>query len=148
MEIHTSTILIVNNIEETLASLVPTLPTHSTRIIRNEDKPEFLMAQANLAIKEAYIASNTLKYILLCGDTFRNEAQNALLKVLEEPPKNVVFIILTTSKSAILPTILSRMPHKYLKQVLVRTECSLDVATLDLKTTYQFLKENQKNYKA
>lgn len=35
-------------------------------------------------------------------------AQNALLKVLEEPPGNIMFILTTTSKSALLETILSR----------------------------------------
>lgn len=144
MEINSSTILIVNDIEETLASITPTFPLHSVRVIKNEEKEEFLMAQANAAIKEAYIASNSVKYIILCGTTFRHEAQNSLLKVLEEPPKNVVFVLITTSKSAILPTILSRMPHKYLKQPLARVECELDIMNLDLKATYQFLKENQK----
>ncbi len=148
MEINSSTILIVNDIEETLTSVVASLPLHSTRVIKNEEKSEFLMAQANAAIKEAYIASNSVKYILLCGDTFRHEAQNSLLKVLEEPPKNVIFILITTSKSAILPTILSRMPHKYLKQVLSRVDCNLDILNLDLKQTYIFLKQNQKISKA
>ena len=35
-------------------------------------------------------------------------AQNALLKILEEPPKYVVFILTTNSKSALLSTVLSR----------------------------------------
>jgi len=36
------------------------------------------------------------------------EAFNAFLKTLEEPPEHVVFILATTEKSKILPTILSR----------------------------------------
>ncbi len=36
------------------------------------------------------------------------EAFNALLKTLEEPPKNVVFILATTEPHKILPTIISR----------------------------------------
>ena len=36
------------------------------------------------------------------------EAQNALLKVLEEPPANTIIIILTASLDSILPTVLSR----------------------------------------
>jgi DNA polymerase-3 subunit delta' len=141
---HTSQILIVDDIAQTLESLVPTLPLHSARIIKNEEKEEFLMAQTNAAIKEAYIASNTPKYILLCGTTFRHEAQNALLKVLEEPPSNVIFILITTSKSAILPTILSRMPHKYQKGHKNAYECPIDASHLDLKEVYLFLKEHQK----
>ncbi|RXJ60113.1 DNA polymerase III subunit delta' [Candidatus Marinarcus aquaticus] len=142
--IHTSTILIINDIDATLQTLKQTLPPHFTRIIRNEEKDEFLIAQANATIKEAYIASNETKYIILCGSSFRKEAQNSLLKVLEEPPKNIVFIIITTSKSTLLPTIISRMPLKYLKKHSVVEPSNIDIAKLDLKEAYAFLKQNQK----
>jgi DNA polymerase-3 subunit delta' len=145
-DITTSSILVVNDITTTTSELVKVLPLHSTRIIRNEQSinDEFQIAQSNLTIKEAYIASNATKYILLCGATFRKEAQNALLKVLEEPPLNIVFILVTTSKSSLLPTIISRLPLKYLKTKMITPSCELDIATLDLKQVYLFLKENQK----
>lgn len=139
-----SSILIVNDIEVTLTELLPNYPIHSTRIIKNEEKEEFLLIQANQAIKEAYIASSEKKYIFLCGSTFRKEAQNSLLKILEEPPKNVVFIIITNSKSSLLPTIYSRLPYKYLKKSVLRNESILDINKLDLKDIYNFLKDNQK----
>ena len=139
-----STILIVNDIEATLAELLPNYPIHSTRIIKNEEKEEFLLIQATQAIKEAYIATSEKKYIFLCGSTFRKEAQNSLLKILEEPPKNVVFIIITNSKSSLLPTIYSRLPYKYLKKSILKNESILDINKLDLKDIYNFLKENQK----
>ncbi len=144
IKIDSSIILIVNSVEDTISYLISTLPTHSTRVIKNEEKDEFLIAQANAAIKEAYIASNNKKYIILCGTTFRSEAQNSLLKVLEEPPKNIVFIILTTTKSTILPTIFSRLPHKYLKKSTISIASNLDILRLDLKDIYNFLKDNQK----
>jgi DNA polymerase III subunit delta' len=139
-----SCILIVNDIELTLNELISKYPLHSTRIIKNEEKDEFQITQANLAIKEAYIASNDIKYIFLCGATFRKEAQNSLLKVLEEPPRNVVFIIITNSKTSMLPTIYSRLPYKYLKKSLLKNESLLNINKLDLKDIYNFLKENQK----
>ena len=139
-----SSILIVNDIEVTLTELLPNYPIHSTRIVKNEEKEEFLLIQANQAIKEAYIASSEKKYIFLCGSTFRKEAQNSLLKILEEPPKNVVFIIITNSKSSLLPTIYSRLPYKYLKKSVLRNESILDINKLDLKDIYNFLKDNQK----
>ena len=139
-----STILIVNDIEATLAELLPNYPIHSTRIIKNEEKEEFLLIQATQAIKEAYIATSEKKYIFLCGSTFRKEAQNSLLKILEEPPKNVVFIIITNSKSSLLPTIYSRLPYKYLKKSILKNESILDINKLDLKDIYNFLKDNQK----
>jgi len=36
------------------------------------------------------------------------QAMNAFLKTLEEPPKHIVFVLATTEKNKILPTILSR----------------------------------------
>lgn len=143
-KIENSCILIVNDIEECLSSLLPSYSKHSIRIIKNEEKDEFLLAQATSALKEAYISSNDAKYIFLCGKTFRNEAQNSLLKVLEEPPSNIVFIIVTTSKSSILPTIFSRIPHKYLKVNSVKEESDIDIKNIDLKDIYNYLRENQR----
>jgi DNA polymerase-3 subunit delta' len=142
----TSTILIVNDTQESTTELLNTLPTHDTRVVHNEEdgKNDFLIAHAKLAIKESYIAANRTKYIILSGDTFTIEAQNALLKVLEEPPTNIIFILVTTSKNSILPTIFSRMPHKYLKTKKVIAECHLDINRMDLKEVYDFLKENQR----
>ncbi len=143
-KIENSYILIVSDIDEALNSLIPFYSKHNLKVIRNEEKDEFLLAQANAAIKEAYIASNEKKYIVLCGKSFRNEAQNSLLKALEEPPSNIVFIIITNSKSSILPTIFSRMPHKFFKSKTAKIEIDLDINNLDLKEIYSFLKENQR----
>lgn len=142
--IENSSILIVNNIEETLNLMLPKYPLHSVRVIKNDEKEEFLIAQANETIKEAFIATSEKKYLFLCGSTFRKEAQNALLKTLEEPPKNIVFILITNSKTSLLPTIYSRLPYKYLKKSEQKIESSLDLNRLDLKDIYTFLQENQK----
>ncbi|MFW2515353.1 DNA polymerase III subunit delta' [Aliarcobacter butzleri] len=142
--IENSSILIVNNIEETLNLILPKYPLHSVRVIKSEEKEEFLIAQANETIKEAFIATSEKKYLFLCGSTFRKEAQNALLKILEEPPRNIVFILITNSKTSLLPTIYSRLPYKYLKKSEQKIESSLDLNRLDLKDIYTFLQENQK----
>ena len=142
--IENSSILIVNNIEETLNLMLPKYPLHSVRVIKNDEKEEFLIAQANETIKEAFIATSEKKYLFLCGSTFRKEAQNALLKILEEPPRNIVFILITNSKTSLLPTIYSRLPYKYLKKSEQKIEPSLDLNRLDLKDIYTFLQENQK----
>jgi DNA polymerase III gamma/tau subunit len=42
------------------------------------------------------------------AELLTNEAQNALLKVLEEPPRNTQIILCSTSIDTFLPTILSR----------------------------------------
>lgn len=134
----------VNSVDEALNSLLPNYPIHNIRVIKNEEKDEFQIAQANMTIKEAYIASNETKYIFLCGATFRVEAQNSLLKILEEPPRNVVFIIIVSSKNSLLPTIYSRLPYKNLKKTVKKESLNLNLKKLDLKDVYIFLKDNQK----
>lgn len=47
-------------------------------------------------------------YIMNEGEKMTVQAQNALLKTLEEPPEYAVILILTTNVEALLPTILSR----------------------------------------
>ena len=48
-------------------------------------------------------------YVLRGIQNMAEVSQNALLKVLEEPPENVLFILTATSASALLPTIRSRV---------------------------------------
>lgn len=47
--------------------------------------------------------------LLFEADALNESAANALLKVLEEPPRNTHFLLSTARKSALLPTILSRL---------------------------------------
>ncbi|WP_407400910.1 DNA polymerase III [Treponema sp.] len=43
------------------------------------------------------------------ADRMLDGSKNALLKILEEPPRDTMFILTTTQKGAMLPTILSRL---------------------------------------
>ena len=142
--VKNSSIFIVNSIEDSLNKFLALYPAHQTRVIKNEEKDEFQIEQANKTLKEAYIASNETKYLFLCGATFRVEAQNALLKILEEPPKNIVFILLVSSKNSLLPTIYSRLPYKNLKKVVEKDNIELNIKKLDLKDIYTFIKNSQK----
>lgn len=53
--------------------------------------------------------ANAKVYILKNGQNMNEQAQNALLKILEEPPHYVYLIILTSQKSKMLETVLSRV---------------------------------------
>ena len=53
-------------------------------------------------------SGNYKVYIIDEVHMLSNQAFNAFLKSLEEPPKHVVFILATTEKNKIIPTILSR----------------------------------------
>ena len=62
-------------------------------------------------VSEVYVkpySSGKKIYIIDDAQTMTDQAQNALLKILEEPPEYIVFILLTTSAAACLPTVRSR----------------------------------------
>lgn len=50
-----------------------------------------------------------LRHLVLIASTVTVEAQNALLKILEEPPRGVVFHCIFPPGSALLPTVRSRL---------------------------------------
>lgn len=61
--------------------------------------------------EDVYMQPNEAEYkVYILGNCqcMSDNAQNALLKVLEEPPKYALFILTTTTKSAMLETVLSR----------------------------------------
>ena len=59
--------------------------------------------------QKAYIADKDKRVIVIAAEKFNVYAQNALLKLIEEPPKNIDFLIVTKSKHSLLDTILSRV---------------------------------------
>ena len=58
-------------------------------------------------------------YIIDEAHMLSTQAFNAFLKTLEEPPKHVIFILATTEKSKILPTVLSRCQIYDFKRISV-----------------------------
>lgn len=61
---------------------------------------------------EAYLASNEADckvFVLEEADLFNVQSQNALLKIIEEPPKGVKFILSASSGLSLLPTVRSRV---------------------------------------
>ena len=61
---------------------------------------------------EAYLAPNEADskvFILEDADEYNVQSQNALLKIIEEPPKGVKFVMTASSVGAILPTVRSRV---------------------------------------
>ena len=86
---------------------------HPDIIFINHEKPgtisvEDIRKQINgdVAIKP-YSGPKKI-YIMSEGEKMTIQAQNALLKTLEEPPEYAVILILTTNVDSLLPTILSR----------------------------------------
>ena len=80
-------------------------------IFVSHDKPntigvEDIRTQINNDIGIKPYSSPRKVYIMSEGEKMTVQAQNALLKTLEEPPEYAVILILTTNVEALLPTIL------------------------------------------
>lgn len=65
----------------------------------------FLWQKPNASPRRTLIIDN--------ADLLTTEAQNALLKITEEPPASSLLILVTSDPDAILPTITSRLPQLY-----------------------------------
>lgn len=75
-------------------------------------------------------------YIMNEGEKMTVQAQNALLKTLEEPPEYAVILILTTQVEALLPTIISRcvvLNMKPVSDALVKKYLMEELAVPDYK---------------
>ena len=102
----------------------------------------FKIEHAKLVVNEAYISSAEVKYIILAALEFTAVAQNSLLKLLEEPPVNIEFIIISPTKSNLLQTVRSRLPILKMSASHANIALSLNLARIDYAQVFQFLKEN------
>jgi len=108
------------------------------------EKETFSVVDAKLVIEKAYMASEDITIIILAAKTFSPLVQNKLLKVIEEPPKNKEFILLTESKSTVLDTIKSRLPIFVLSEVKEEKELGLDLKLLSLESVYAFTQTHKR----
>ncbi len=89
--------------------------------VMNQTHPDVLTVSTNTSIGVdtiRQVVEKTGKYsyeggyqviIILNAEKMTVQGQNALLKTLEEPYENTVFLLLATDKTLLLPTILSRV---------------------------------------
>ena len=132
-------IIITDDLDLELDNLKNTLDFYK---VFKTDK-DFLLENAKELIREAHIAENKLKHLIICANNFTVIAQNALLKLLEEPLKNVEFIILSTNKAALLQTIRSRiivLKHMHNKK---RAYLDINFKNLKLNMLYNFVQDNK-----
>lgn len=82
-----------------------------TRISALDGKKFLSVSQIRELRADAFVKAHQATHrVFIIEDAHRmnEQAQNALLKVLEEPPQSVVFILLVPSKTMLLDTIISR----------------------------------------
>ena len=83
------------------------------RLLDDEGKPkrEIYVEQARAVVADAVILPNEAEkkvYIIRDAGRMNPDAQNALLKILEEPPRFAAFILVTDAEGALLETVRSR----------------------------------------
>lgn len=94
---------------------------------------------------EKPIVSNKKVYLINNAENMNKEAQNCLLKTLEEPPEFVTILLVTNNENNILVTIKSRCTK------LMFTEENVQELTDDEKNRYEVLEEvfgNIENYQS
>lgn len=76
-----------------------------------DGKKKISVSQIREVKSKTFIKPHTSKrkvFIIDSAQTMNPESQNALLKVLEEPESDAIFILITESKLALLETVISR----------------------------------------
>ncbi len=68
-------------------------------------------------VAEKPIISNKKVYIINNADTMTKEAQNCLLKTLEEPPEYITIILICSNENNLLSTIKSRCTRMYYEPI-------------------------------
>ncbi|WP_149717635.1 DNA polymerase III subunit delta' [Campylobacter concisus] len=129
-------IVVTSDFESLKAKLESEFGINNLRFFISDD---FLLENTKEVIAEAYIAEKDEKILVINANSFRTEAQNALLKIIEEPPRNIKFIIVTQSKNLLLPTVRSRMliENNLIKKPKVTLD--LNLKTLSLKELTSFI---------
>lgn len=77
--------------------------------------------------------SKTKAVVIEAYEGITTEAQNSLLKILEEPPANTIIIIITPNKELLLPTILSRC------KIIELKEEKMDISSNDTSKLNDYL---------
>ena len=119
----------------------PCLSCGPCRKVMEGNHPDFITVEdpehKNVAVKivrqirdDMFIRPNESEYkIYLFPQELGIEGQNALLKVLEEPPKYGVFLLLTDNPDKLLPTVRSRcteLKMQALPEAVLRKQLRLD----------------------
>ena len=132
-------ILISTEIEEEFERLKEELKPNRVVGFIEED---FKIEHAKAVVAEAYISESHTKYIILGATNFNPVSQNSLLKIFEEPPRNIEFIIISPTKSNLLPTVRSRLPIKKGKSIHEVSQVDLNLSRIDYGEVFAFLKAN------
>ena len=136
-----SKIVLTDRFEEATDALKAIWEGAQFHVIEADD---FLVEHAVEAMEKAYLHGDRTKVIVLRAKRFTPIAQNKLLKILEEPPSGTVFVLMTPSKSGLLPTVRSRLPVEKAQQADKDPAEAEMILPVDLASLYRFLTEHRR----
>ena len=139
-----SQVIISSNYAEVVELIKEVAPLDSKFELFIKDESNFKVSDANEVIAKAYLSSKEKIFLCLGADKFSDIVQNRLLKIIEEPPKNKEFILITPLKSALLPTIKSRLPVTTIDNQEKSIDLNLDIDNLTLENVYHFIQNNRR----
>jgi DNA polymerase-3 subunit delta' len=134
-------ILISSDVEAECEKLIEELKPFRCVVFFEEN---FKIEHAKAVVAEAYISESQTKYIILGAFEFTSVAQNSLLKLLEEPPTNIEFIIISPTKSNLLATVRSRLPILKVDTHRQNAMIDLNFSRIDYAEVFHFLKEHSR----
>lgn len=131
-----SYIVISNDFESEITHLKNTYTNEQLKIYETDD---LKIDDVHAIIQEAHVASNSIKIIAIFAFSYNHFAQNALLKILEEPPEHIIFILHISTRNKLMPTIFSRLIvfNKYKKRKL--DQFPLDLRKLSVPMVYEYI---------
>ena len=124
-----SKIIISDDFESIKSEYASILKPEYLKIFEYES---LLIDGAKEIISQAYIAENQPKVLLILANKYGIDPQNALLKILEEPPRNIVFVLVAPAKNIFLPTVRSRLSIDNRVKLIKSKPTGIDFARLNL----------------
>jgi DNA polymerase-3 subunit gamma/tau len=130
----------VREVAETLEELDPRRPlpgareieTLTARLSGQAKKLAAALPQDSVPVQTvrnvsfwAHMSGPRKVVIIDAADRLNDGARNALLKTLEEPPPEVIFVLLAGSRTAVMPTILSRVRQYEFAPRSVEEQCDV-----------------------
>lgn len=110
LELNTLLIRDIDNQEHILIDSLKVVLIHAKEIANVLNNYSINIGQIRSVIEHCYSLAGSKRVVIMeQAHLMQDSARNALLKVLEEPQSNLYFILITTQKEKIIPTILSRV---------------------------------------
>lgn len=138
--------VIAGNIQKNLSTLGTDKDSPVFQIVLSGATPNLIEIQLekigidnirDIIIKLALKTNGKRIVLINNADSMNKAAANALLKILEEPPSETTFILLTTNYYSIIPTIRSRSVHIHINKLNDEEVISaLKLLSIDEKLVY------------